>query len=246
MRRGAGPRPRLLLLLLLAQQALPGDGNRGSVAGSCLCDVTFPSGRQMRPAALAQIRRKLESLTRCPFFIRFQLQSGTRVCGGSRDPWVRDLVSCLERHECGNGGGKSSHHREHSPHASTRIPEATEGLSPDTSTPAQTQQAPLPSGAPSLNSSSTTHHPETTTVTSAYGLEAASEAKAKEKQQDKQQEKPRSVTGTATLVPVLSLLAIVFLLTAALLYVLCKRRVTRQRPADGQLHYEPVNQAPRA
>lgn len=203
----------------------------------------------MQPAALAQIRRKLESLTRCPFFIRFQLQSGTRVCGGSREPWVRDLVSCLERHECGNGGGKSSHHREHSPHASTRVPKATEGLPPDTSTPAQTQrtqQGPPPSGAPSLTSSPTTHHPETTTVTSAYALEAASEAKAKEKQQDKQQEKPASVTGTAALVPVLSLLAIVFLLTAALLYVLCKRRVTRQRPADGQLHYEPVNQAPRA
>lgn len=238
MRWDFRPPPHVFFLFLLAQLILPGDGNQGSVAGSCFCDKII-SVEQIPPKVLNDIQAQLKTFNRCPFFIRFQLQSIT-VCGGSRDQWVRDLVSCFERKECGNGHVKSLHHQKPLPHATTRIPEPTDGIAPDTSTPAQTQStqgSPFPSGTLLWNKE-LTHHSETTTLTSGYGLEARPEAKANEKQQ----ENPGAAAGTSTLAAVLSLLAIVFFLTAVMVYLLCnRRRVTQQSSADLQLYYEPVN-----
>lgn len=77
-----------------------------------------------------------------------------------------------------------------------------------------------------------TQHWEMTILPSGYGLDARPEAEANEKQQDdKEQEEPGAGAGTSALVPVLSLLAIVFFLTAAMAYVLCNRRVKRQSSA---------------
>ncbi|XP_021069314.1 C-X-C motif chemokine 16 [Mus pahari] len=246
MRRGFGPLPRAFFLFLLALLTLPGDGNQGSVAGSCSCDRTIYSGTQIPQGTLDHIRKYLKGFHRCQFFIRFQLQSKS-VCGGSQDQWVRELVNCFERKECGTGHGKSFHHQKHLPRASTQTPEATEGTSPDTSTPAHiqsTQQSTLPSGALSLNKELTQHW-EMTILPSGYGLEARPEVEANEKQQDdKQKEEPGAGAGTPALVPVLSLLAIVFFLIAALVYVLCNRRVKRQGSAGLQLWYTPVEPRP--
>lgn len=233
-----------LFLFLFALLTLPGDGNQGSVAGSCSCDRTILSGTQIPPAALNHMRKYLKAFHRCQFFIRFQLQSRS-VCGGSQDQWVRELVNCFEHKHCGIGHGQSFHHQKHVPQASTQIPEATEGKPPDTSTAAQfqsTQQSTLPSGAPSLNKE-LTHHWETTTLPSGYGLEARPEAEANEKQH-KQQKEPGAGAGTPALVPVLSLLAIVFFLVAAMVCVLCNRRVTRQNSSGLQLCYTPVEPRP--
>lgn len=174
------------------------------------------------------MRKHLKTFHRCQFFIRFQLQFKS-VCGGSQDQWVHELVNCFEHKQCGIGHGQSFHHQKHVPQASTRIPEATEGKPPDTSTAVQfqsTQQSTFPSGAPSLNKELTRHW-ETTILPSGYGLEARPEAEANEKQH-KQQKEPGAGAGTQALVPVLSLLAIVFFLVAAMVCVLCNRRVTRQ------------------
>lgn len=233
-----------LFLFLFALLTLPGDGNQGSVAGSCSCDRTILSGTQIPPAALNHMRKYLKAFHRCQFFIRFQLQSRS-VCGGSQDQWVRELVNCFEHKHCGIGHGQSFHHQKHVPQASTQIPEATEGKPPDTSTAAQfqsTQQSTLPSGAPSLNKELTRHW-ETTTLPSGYGLEARPEAEANEKQH-KQQKEPGAGAGTPALVPVLSLLAIVFFLVAAMVCVLCNRRVTRQNSSGLQLCYTPVEPRP--
>lgn len=241
MRRGFGPLALALFLFWLALLTLPGDGNQGSVAGSCSCDRTIPSGTQIPPGTLNHIRKHLRAFHRCPFYIRFQLQSRS-VCGGSKDQWVRELVNCFEHKECGIGHGQSFHHQKHLPQASTGTPEATEGTPPDTSTPAQTQstqQSTLPSGAPSLNQELTRPW-ETTILPSGYGLEARPEAEANEKQQ----KEPGAGASTAALVPVLSLLAIIFLLVAAMVYMLCKRRGTQQSSADLQLCYTPVEPRP--
>lgn len=254
MRRGLGPLSLVLFFFLLNLLARPGDGNQGSVAGSCSCSKRIRSGGRVPPATVDHIRKHLKTYDRCPFFIRFQLPS-TSVCGGSQEPWVRELVSCFDSKECGNGHGKSLHHQEHLPHASTRIPVATEGTPPDTSTPAtiqSTQQSTLPPGTLSLNNE-LTHHSrstaltsgyETTVLTSGYDPEAGPEAEAnKNRSEGSQQEgPPRASAGIQTAVPVVSLLAIVFLLVAAMVYMLCNRRVRRQGSADLQLHYTLVNQ----
>lgn len=259
MRQSFGLLPRVLFLFLLALLTQPGDGNQGSATGSCSCGKTIAPGTLVPPATLTHIRKHLKSYDRCPFLIRFHLKS-TSVCGRSQDQWVREVISCFENKECGHGHGKSLPHQEPLPHASTQIPKTTEGPPPDTSTPAQirsTHQPTFPSGALSLNKELTPHGEttavtsgyETTTVTSGCDLEARPKAKANKKQQeDKQQkENPESSAGTPGLVPVLSLLVIVFFLTAAMVYMLCnRRRVTQQRSADLQLRYAPVNQDSRA
>ncbi|CAH6786036.1 C-X-C motif chemokine 16 [Phodopus roborovskii] len=259
MRRSFGPLSLALFLFLLAVLTQPGDGNQGSVTGSCSCNKRIPSGVPVPADTLTYIRKQLTAYDRCPFFTRFHLKS-ISVCGRSQDQWVGELISCFENKECGNGHGKSLHHQEHSPRASTQIPKATEGTPADTSTPAQirsTQQSTFPSGALSLNEK-LPHHSETTAVTSGckttavtsgYDPEARPEAEAnKNQQEDKQQkEKPEASADTSALVPVLSLLVIVFLLTAAIVYMLCNRRRGRQQSsADLQLHYAPVNQDSRA
>lgn len=76
-----------------------------------------------------------------------------------------------------------------------------------------------------------TQRSETTILPLGYGLEAGPEAKDKQ-QDDKQRKEPGA--GTGALVPVLSLLAIVFFLTAVMVYVLCKRRATRQSSAGNR------------
>lgn len=254
MRQGFGPLPLALFLYLLALLTPPGDGNQGSVTGSCFCKKNILPGTPVPTTSLNYIRQRLQAYDHCTIRIRFWLTSSVTVCGDSREQWVLDLVKCIDSKECGNGHGKTLHHQEHLPHASTQIPVATEGTPPVTSTPAQmqsTQQSTFPSGALSLNKGVTPHSEttaltsgyESTAPTSGYDLEARLEAEAnKNQQEDKQQEgKPGASAGKAALVPVLSLLAIVFLLTAAMAYVLCNRRDRQQRAADLQLHYILVN-----
>lgn len=63
-----------------------------------------------------------------------------------------------------------------------------------------------------------THAHETTTSSVGHSLEAGPEAGENQKQLEE------NVGPTSVVVPVLSLLVIVFILTGVLLYVLCKRR----------------------
>lgn len=253
MRQGFGPLPVALFLYLLALLTPPGDGNQGSVTGSCYCKINIPLGTPVPPTSLDYIRQRLQTYDHCTMRIRFWLRTSITVCGDSREQWVLDLVKCLDSKECGNSHEKSLHHQKHVPHASTQIPVATEGTPPATSTPARmqsTQQSTFPSGALSLNKG-LTHHSETTALTSGYEStaltsgydpEARPEAEAnKNQQEDKQQEeKPEASAGKVDWVPVLSLLAIVFLLMAAMAYMLCSRRRDRQE-TDLQLNYTRVN-----
>lgn len=122
-------------------------------------------------------------------------------------------------------------HREHLPFPRTTIPEPTEGAPPDMSTSAQmylpptqqsTQQFKLPSGTLPLDKE-LTHLKETTTFKSIVDYSLGIGFKDGENQKLE-----KEIEGTATeksaVVAVLSLLAIVFILTGVLLSVLCKRR----------------------
>ncbi|XP_007950550.1 C-X-C motif chemokine 16 [Orycteropus afer afer] len=243
MWRRTGPPSRALLLLLLASLTLPGNGNQGSVIGSCHCDhvisTPLPTGRR------EHMRKHLKGYQRCPPFVRFQLHSRT-VCGGSTQLWVLELMSCFDHKKCGYVSVKNSALQKHLPPLSTEVPEPTKGTS-DVGTSARmylpptllsTQLPTLPAAAPSLDRSLTPFN-ETTTPTVGHSLAAGPEAGQNQKQLEDRVGPPG---GNSAMVAVLSLLATVFILTGVLLYVLCKRRreQSKQYCPDLQLHYIPV------
>ncbi|XP_073737694.1 C-X-C motif chemokine 16 [Callorhinus ursinus] len=235
----------LALLFLLAQLPPPGDGNEGSAIGSCYCHKAIPSGPPPMAEFMAHLRKHLRAYDRCNSYVRFQLHSRS-VCGGSKDSWVQQLMSCFDRKECGYANSGSAAPRGHLPPASTQVPEPTQRAPSDMGSPAQTYlpstsqstvQPTLPAGEQALDKK-LTHANEITTSTEGQGLGAGPEAGERQKQLE---EKPGPSAWTSAMVPVLSLLTIVFILTTVLLYVLCKRmKHSLQQSPDLQLPYTPV------
>ncbi|XP_058415915.1 C-X-C motif chemokine 16 [Diceros bicornis minor] len=245
MRRSWGPLP-LELLLLLVLLTRRGDGNEGSVAGSCRCDKVFSSNSPPPVQFTEHFRKQVRFYQRCPSYVRFHLRLRS-VCGGSKDQWVRELMNCFDRKDCGYGNLGSVARQEHLPPPSTQVPGPTERAPSDMVTPAQTylpstqqptQQPTCPTGALSLDKK-LTHTSETTTSASGHSLVSGPVAGENQKQL---KENVGSATGTSVTVAVPSLLAIVFCLTGVLLYVLCKRRREQslQYSPDLQLHYTPM------
>lgn len=132
-------------------------------------------------------------------------------------------------------------HQEQLPSPSTHAPKPTERAPSDMGTPAQpylppillqyTQQPTLPAGVLPLNKN-LTHANETTISSVGHNLEAGHEAGANQKQL---KENVGATAQTSAMVPVLSLLSIVFLLTGVLLFVLCKRRKQSLQRSPGKL-----------
>nr|XP_011723695.1 C-X-C motif chemokine 16 [Macaca nemestrina]XP_011723704.1 C-X-C motif chemokine 16 [Macaca nemestrina] len=246
MGQALGPGARaLLLLLLLACLPPPGNGNEGTVTGSCHCSKRISSDSPPSAQFMNRLRKHLRAYHHCLHYIRFQLPSWS-VCGGSKDPWVRELMSCLDLKECGHAYLGSVAHQEHLPPTSTPISQASEGASSDIRTPTQmllsilqSTQCPIPpAGSLSLDKE-LTRPSETTIPTAGHSLGVGLEAGENQKQL---KNNAGPTAGTSATVPVLSLLAIVFILTALLSYVLCKRRrgQSPQSSPDLQLHYIPV------
>ncbi|XP_042822720.1 C-X-C motif chemokine 16 [Panthera tigris] len=245
MRRPWGLRS-LALLLLLELLPRPGDGNEGSVTGSCYCGTAISSGSPPKRQLLAHLRKHLKVYHRCNSYIRFQLPARS-VCGGSRDQWVQELMNCFDLRECGHVDAGTAASRQHSPPPSSQVPEPTETAPLDLGSPAQTHlppavwstQAPtLPGGAPSSDEK-LAHINETATPTVGHGFGAGPEAGEKQKQLE---DNVGPTSGTSATIPVVSLLAITLALTVVLLYILCQRRreQCRQHPPDLQLHYTPL------
>ncbi|XP_012868488.1 PREDICTED: C-X-C motif chemokine 16 [Dipodomys ordii] len=231
------PRPRALLVFLLSQLTLPGDGNEGSIVGSCLCDKIIPSGPRPEVKLMDHMRKYLKAYDRCPFYIRFHLHS-RKVCGGSKEPWVQELVSCFEHKECGSVHWKKLIDQKHLPPPSTLTPKPTEVAPPDKSTLAQlwpTQQSTLPPG-PLPSDNQFTLLSETTTPTSAYSVGAGPEAAGNHKQQG--ENRAATASSTSAVVPVLSLLAIIFILTGVLFFVLCKRKRKKSEKYSSDLQLQ--------
>ncbi|KAM4844259.1 C-X-C motif chemokine 16 [Thomomys bottae] len=226
MRLDPTPWPHTLLIFLLLQLTLPGDGNEGSAVGSCHCGERIPAGLPPGYTLVNHIQKYLESYDQCGLYVRFHLPR-RKVCGGSDQPWVRELVNCFGRQECGRAHWKRRIDRKHLPPLSTLNPEPTEAASPVKSTLAQihhTQPSTLPPG-PLSSDNQFTVLSETITPTSAYSLGTGPEAVGNHKQK----EENRAVTAnTSAVVPVLSLLAIIFTLFGGTLFVLCKKRRRRQ------------------
>ncbi|XP_015997543.2 C-X-C motif chemokine 16 isoform X1 [Rousettus aegyptiacus] len=229
------------LFLLLAWLTPLGYGNEGSSTGSCYCNTRFSSDSPT-VSMIEHLRKHLKHYDQCTSYIRFHLHSRT-VCGGSKEKWVTELVSCFNRTECGHHYYRRVVHPEHLPPPSTQVPELTKRSSSDVGTPAQrylppnllpsTQQPTLPAERLSLDKN-LTHANETSTSSVGDSLEAGENQKQKK-------ENMGPTAEISVIVPVLSLLAIVFILTGVLLYVLCKRRMqSLQYPPDLQFHYIPV------
>lgn len=235
-----------LLALFLAWLTPPGNGNEGSMAGSCPCNRRISSHSPPTDHDMRHLRKYLNHYQHCTSYVRFQLPRGS-VCGGSSDQWVLKLMGCFDRGECGRAHARTVAHQQHLAPQNTRVPELPERAPPDSSTPAQTnlpstlqptQKPTLPEGMPSL-AKKLIPTSETDTSTVGHSLGAKSEARENQEQLGKN---VGATAGTSALVPVLSLLVIIFLLTGVLLYVMCKKRQeqSRQYPPDPQLHYVPV------
>lgn len=235
-------RPLSLMLpfLLLAWLTSLGYGNEGSRTGSCHCNKILSSGS---PAVHIKehLQNHLKCYDQCTSYIRFHLPSRT-VCGGSKEQWVTELLRSFNGTECGHPY-KRVVHPEHLPPSSTQVPELTKRSPSDVGTTAQRylppklpqsiQQPTLPAGRLPLDKK-LTHANETSTSSVGDSLEAG-------ENQKQMKENMGPTAEISVIVPVLSLLAIVFILTGVLLYVLCKRRKqSLQYPPDLQFHYIPV------
>ncbi|XP_012582119.1 PREDICTED: C-X-C motif chemokine 16 isoform X2 [Condylura cristata] len=231
------PQFRVLLLLLLALLTLPGYGNQGSGTGSCYCDKVISSTSPPADRLLKHFRTYLENYQRCFPVVRFQLRSRTppqnrSVCGGRNDQWVLDLMSCFEKGECGLAHFGNTAHQKHLYPTRVQVPESTEKAPVNISSPVQTD---LPStlqlnlaGTPSLDEK-LTYSSETISSTAEHSLEV------------KDKQIVPSAAGKTELVPVLSLLVIVFTLTSILLCVLCTRKQLSLQNFPGlQICYTPV------
>lgn len=135
--------------------------------------------------------------------------------------------SLLPSPECGHTNSGEVAHQEHLPSPSSQVPESTErtpavtGISAKTHLPATlqfTQQSTHP-GSTLFLDKKLIHASETSTSSVGHSLEAGPEAGENKKRLE---ENVGPTGGIPAMVPVLSLLAITFILTAALLYVLCK------------------------
>ncbi|XP_036922106.1 LOW QUALITY PROTEIN: C-X-C motif chemokine 16 [Sturnira hondurensis] len=241
-----GPQFLGLLLLLLAVLTLPGSGNEGSSAGSCRCGNTIPSNYRLSDQEVKHLQKHVKYYNQCTSFVRFHLPRRT-VCGGSRDPWVIELIRCFEHKECGRAHSGGVAHHKHLPPLNSHVPESTErapaviGTSAQTYLPPtlqSTQQPTRPEGVLFLDKK-LIHASETTTSSVGHSLEAGPEAGENKKQLE---ENVGPTAGTPAMVPVLSLLAITFILTAAFLYVLCKGKSKKslQCSPDLQLQYTSV------
>lgn len=229
---------------MLAWLTRLGNGNEGSSVGTCRCTDTFSSKSPPNVLIMEHLRKQLQDFDRCSPFVRFHLPRRT-VCGGSKDPWVTELMSCFDRRECGRANSRRVVHQKHLPSPNTQAPEHTERAPSHMGTRAKTylppillqstQQPTLPVEALSLDKN-LTHANETTISSVGHNLEAGAEAGKNQKQLE---EHVGSTAETSAVVPVLSLLVIVFILTGVLLYVLCKRRreQSQQHSPDLQFHY---------
>ncbi|XP_045841759.1 C-X-C motif chemokine 16 [Meles meles] len=240
MSRSPGAR-FLALLVLLALLPPPGHGNEGSVIGSCYCHRRIPSHSPPKGEVMAHFRKHLRAYDRCNSYIRFQLHSRS-VCGGSKDAWVQELVSWFDRKEFGYANSGSAAPQELLPPPSTQVSEPTRTAPLDTGSPALTHLPPasqstaqptLPAGAPLDRN--VTHADDITTSTEGHGRGA-------EERQKQLVERVAPSARTSAMVPVVSLLTIIFILTVVLLYVLCRRRREQslRHTPDLPLYYTPV------
>uniref|UniRef100_A0A8C6D4V6 C-X-C motif chemokine 16 n=1 Tax=Moschus moschiferus TaxID=68415 RepID=A0A8C6D4V6_MOSMO len=234
-----GRATRLLLVLpFVACLTCPGNGNEGSRVGSCPCDHTISSHSAPNEQLMGHLRKYLKAYQRCISYVRFQLPL-RNVCGGSSDRWVQELMRCFDSGECGHAQARLVARQGDAPLRSTQLPEPTESAPSDTATTSQTYlpstlqrtQQPIPlEGALSLGSKLIPTH-ETTSYTSGHSLGAEPEARENQKQL---KENVGPAAWNSAVVPVLSLLAVVFILTGVLLCVVCRRRRKQslQHPPD--------------
>ncbi|XP_020822115.1 C-X-C motif chemokine 16 [Phascolarctos cinereus] len=211
---------RILLFFLTRSQIVI--GNQGSIVGSCPCDLKLLD--PPNPTQWQLLLTNLQGYESCHNYIRFRLPRKT-LCSSSKNSWVQKLRTCFDNHECRFARTyQSGKQRTQDDYPTTKIhsPKPT-GL--DRSPPFTTTD-PF-----SQTNQSTTARPtgmrnrylnDTTSALSGNSSMENLKWEAENGQMDQR--------GTSATIPVLCLLGIVFVLTGALAYVLCRRRLAVESP----------------
>ncbi|XP_036621981.1 C-X-C motif chemokine 16 [Trichosurus vulpecula] len=206
----------LFLFLTLIQIVI---GNQGSIVGSCPCDLKLSDSPN--PAQWRLLITNLQGYESCHNYIRFRLPRIT-LCSSSKNSWVQKLRTCFDNHECGFARTYQSAHQ------------GTQDDYPTTTiqSPGLNRSSPFTTTDPFSQTNQSTRTPSSrmrnrylNDITSAP-LENSSIENLKREAEKGQMNQ----LGTSATIPILCLLGIVFVLTGALAYVLCRKRVAVESP----------------
>ncbi|XP_068919260.1 C-X-C motif chemokine 16 isoform X2 [Petaurus breviceps papuanus] len=209
-----------LFLFLFLTRIQTVTGNHGSIVGSCPCDLklhTTPNSAQWD-----LLTTKLKGYESCHNYIRFRLPRKT-LCSSPQNSWVQELRSCFDKHECGftkkyQSGNQGT--QDDYPTTTIQSPTGLDQSPPFTTTEpfSQANQSTRtqPGGMRNRYLNDTT------------GATRENSSTANLKWED---EKGQMVQlDTSAITPILCLLGIVFVLTGALVYVLCRKQVAVESP----------------
>ncbi|XP_007483296.1 C-X-C motif chemokine 16 isoform X2 [Monodelphis domestica] len=198
-------------------------GNQGSILGSCPCDQKLTESLDSTLWKL--LTTYLRGYEHCRNYIRFRLPR-RNLCASPQNTWVQELKSCFDNHECGF----------------SRIDQTANQIKQDDYTTTRTQGS-KPPGLDHLPPFTPTTHPSSqpnwSTRTQPRGMRdryfsdttsAPPENTSIINLKWRVEKGPVEQLGTSPIIPVLCLLAIVFVLTVALVCVLCLKRRARQSP----------------
>ncbi|XP_044529073.1 C-X-C motif chemokine 16 [Gracilinanus agilis] len=196
-------------------------GNQGSILGSCHCDQKLPES--LDSTLWKSLTTHLRGYEHCRNYIRFRLPR-RNLCASLQNTWVQELKTCFDNHECGFSRiDQSANQAKQDDYTTTRtqgnelpgldhLPPFTPTTHPFSQPNQSTRTQPRGMRDRYLNDTSNAPPENTSIINLKWGAE----------------KKPIEQLGTSPIVPVLCLLAIVFVLTAALVYVLCQKRRARQ------------------
>uniref|UniRef100_A0A5F8GLK2 C-X-C motif chemokine 16 n=1 Tax=Monodelphis domestica TaxID=13616 RepID=A0A5F8GLK2_MONDO len=219
-------------------QTLPGYvtlvvGNQGSILGSCPCDQKLTESLDSTLWKL--LTTYLRGYEHCRNYIRFRLPR-RNLCASPQNTWVQELKSCFDNHECGF----------------SRIDQTANQIKQDDYTTTRTQGS-KPPGLDHLPPFTPTTHPSSqpnwSTRTQPRGMRdryfsdttsAPPENTSIINLKWRVEKGPVEQLGTSPIIPVLCLLAIVFVLTVALVCVLCLKRRARQSPKQHSKGFEQI------
>ncbi|XP_038624591.1 C-X-C motif chemokine 16 [Tachyglossus aculeatus] len=226
-----------LLLLLLLPLA---NGNESSLVGACTCNVRVSTPPE--PRYLEVLTSHLRHYQLCHHsYVRFHLPRRT-LCGNAQAAWVKELMSCFDQGACGSRRTEPAQEEQRLKSQAGPAPAQTQAPVGGRTTAAPTtllSTTVRPSSPPPAPPGSTWLPEET------VAFNTASQARGDGPDPAGHKEAEARGLGRAV-VPVLGLLGVVFVLTAVLAYVVCRRRgaprnemLYPQRPRAYHLPYHP-------
>ncbi|XP_028911214.1 C-X-C motif chemokine 16 [Ornithorhynchus anatinus] len=204
--------PVLLLFLPLA------NGNESSLVGACSCNIRLSAPPE--PRYLEVLTSHLRHYQLCHHaYVRFHLPKRT-LCGNAQAAWVKELMSCFDRGACGSRRTEPTQEEQHLKSQAGLAPAQTQtpGGGRTTAAPTARLSTTVWLSSPPPAPPGSTWLPKETAA-----FITASQSRGGRPDPAEQKESVAQGLGQAV-VPVLGLLGVVFVLTAVLAYVVCRRR----------------------